>query len=356
MKKQITIILIGVITLISCNSKNTENGIINQAFLENVKTVKAVLSNQEQELLLTGKVETDPDRIISYVPLISGIVEKTHFSLGDKVRKGQPLLDMRSTELSALQAEKTTLEAEEKVAERELKTAQSLFEDKMLSEQELLEAKAKLQQIRAELSRIKSDMNMYGADKGNGIFTVHAPMSGYIIHKKASPGTMISPESDEVFTIADLSTVWVIANVYASNLLCVREGMDVEMTTFSYPNEKFHGKINALSQIFDPEERVLKARIVMDNKDLRLKPEMSMLITLKDKTAQYLIAIPSDALIFDNNQYFVVVEESMGSFAIRNVIPQGYNNKTSYIASGLLEGESVVVKNQLLIYSGLKEE
>jgi len=359
MKKRIIIILISIITLFSCNNKkveNTENSIVKDAFLENIKTFKVVLSNLEQELLLTGKVECDPDKIISYVPLISGIVEKTHFSLGDKVRKGQPLLDMRSTELSALQAEKITLEAEEKVAERELRTAQSLFDDKMLSEQELLEAKAKLQQIRAELSRIKSDMSMYGADKGNGIFTVHAPMSGYIIHKKASPGTMISPESDAVFTIADLSTVWVIANVYASNLLCVREGMDVEMTTFSYPNEKFHGKINALSQIFDPEERVLKARIVMDNKDLKLKPEMSMLITLKDKTAQHLMAIPSDALIFDNNQYFVVVEESSGSFAIRSVIPQGHNNKTSYIASGLSEGENIVVKNQLLIYSGLKEE
>jgi cobalt-zinc-cadmium efflux system membrane fusion protein len=282
MKKQITIILLGIITLISCtpNKKQETTPIIKEAFLENIKTVKVVLSDQERELLLTGKVETDPDKIISYVPLISGIVEKTHFSLGDKVRKGQPLLDMRSTELSALQAERITLEAEEKVAERELKATQAMFDDNLLSERELLEAKSKLQQIRAELGRIKSDMSMYGSDKGKGIFTVHAPMSGYIIHKKASPGTMISPDSDEVFTIADLSTVWVIANVYASNLLCVREGMEVEMTTFSYPNEKFYGRINALSQVFDPEERVLKARIVMDNKDLKLKPEMSMLITL----------------------------------------------------------------------------
>jgi cobalt-zinc-cadmium efflux system membrane fusion protein len=69
-----------------------------------------------------------------------------------------------------------------------------------------------------------------------------------------------------------------------------------------------------------------------------------------------LLAIPSDALIFDDNQYFVVVEETPGNFAIRNVIPQGHNNQTSYISSGLSEGENVVVKNQLLIYSGLKEE
>jgi cobalt-zinc-cadmium efflux system membrane fusion protein len=356
MKKQITIIVIAILT--SCApKKNIENPpSIKDAFIENIETAKVVLAPQEQELLLTGKVECNPDKIFSYVPLICGIVEKSHFSLGAQVRIGQPLLDIRSTELSALQAEKITLEAEEKLVERELKAAQAMFDDNLYSEIELLEAKSKLQQIRAALSKIKSDMSVYGSDKGNGIFTIHAPMSGYIVHKKASSGTMISPESDPVFTIADLSEVWVIANVYASNLLCVREGMEVEMNTFSYPNVKFHGKIDVMSQIFDPEARVLKARIEMDNKDLKLKPEMSMLITLKDKTLQPLVAVPSKALIFDDNQYFVVVEEPKGSFIIKNVVPQGHNQETSYIASGLIEGEKVVVKNQLLIYSELKEE
>jgi cobalt-zinc-cadmium efflux system membrane fusion protein len=349
-----------MITLISCHTgkqtENDEQNAIKQSFLENVKTVKAVLSNQEQELLLTGKVECDPDKIISYVPLISGMVDKTYFSLGDKVHKGQPLLDLRSTELSALQSEKVALEADEKVAERELKTAQAMFNDNMISEKELLEAKGKLKQIQASLDKITADMGVYGADNGNGIFTVHAPMSGYIIHKKASPGSTVSPDSDPVFTIADLSTVWVIANVYAGNLQSVREGMEVEMTSFSYPDEKFYGKIDAMSQVFDPEERVLKARIVMNNKDLKLKPEMSMLITLKDKTLVPLLAIPSDALIFDDNQYFVVVEEHTEDFAIRNVTLGGHSNKISYIKSGLQEGENVVINNQLLIYSGLKEQ
>jgi len=359
MKKPI-IILTSIIILFSCNDskkiENAEKNTIKTAFLENVKTVPAALSNQEQELILTGKVEYDPDRIISYTPLISGVIDKSYFSLGDKVQKGQPLLDIRSTELSALQMEKVSLEAEERVAARELITVQSMFDDKMLSEKELLEAKGKLKQIQAALNKINADMDVYGTDKGNGIFTVNALSSGHIVHKKASHGSTISPESDAVFTIADLSTVWVTVNVYASDLLFVREGMDVEMTTFSYPNEKFYGKINALSQVFDPDERVLKARIIMKNSDLKLKPEMSMLITLKDKTTRYTFAIPSAALIFDDNQYFVVVEESIGNFVIRNVVLQGHTGKTSYISSGLTEGEKVVVKNHLLIYTGLKEE
>ena len=358
--KKITIILTGLITLISCNNKKLENNndqsVINQSFHEKIKTVKVVLSNQEQELILTGKVDYDPDKIINYIPLISGIIEKTYFSLGDKVQKGQPLLDIRSTELSALQSEKISLEAEEKVTERELKTAQSMFDDNLISERELLEVKSKLKQIQASIEKIKSDMNVYGTAKGNGIFTVNAPMNGYIVHKKASHGSTISADNEAVFIIADLSSVWIIANVYASNLLFVREGMEVEMTTFSYPDELFHGKINSLPQVFDPEEKVLKARIIMDNKDLRLKPEMSMLVKLKDKSSRQFAAIPSDALIFDNNRYFVVVKEISGNFMIKEVVLQGHSNKISYISSGLSEGENVVVENQLLIYQGLKEK
>ena len=357
MKKIITIL--GIIILISCSNKkpkNTEKQNLNKNFLKSIETTKVILTNQEQELILTGKVECDPDKLMSYVPLFSGVVERTYFSLGDKVQKGQPLLDVRSTELSALQAEKISLEAEEKIAERELKATQAMFDDNMFSEKELLEAKGKLKQIQASIRKIKSDMSLYGSDKGDGIFTVHAPMSGYVIHKKASTGTAVSSESEPVFTIANLSTVWVIANVYAGNLLCVREGMQVEMTTFSYPNEIFRGRIDAMSQVFDSEERVLKSRIIMDNKDLKLKPEMPMLVKLKERTANLLAAIPTEALIFNSNQYFVVVKEEGGNFAIRNVIPAGNQNNLSYISSGLSEGENVVVTNQLLIFQTLKEE
>ena len=360
--KQIRVYLLitGIILILgSCNNgkkveNSEESSIINKAFLENVETFKVVFSNQEQELILTGKVEYDPDKIISYIPLISGIVDRTYFSLGDKVHLGQSLLDVRSTELTALQSEKITLEAEGKVAERELKTAQSLFDDNVLSERELLEAKSRLQQIQAELNKINSDMSIYGADKGNGIFTVHAPMSGYIVHKKASTGRMISPDSDEVFTIADLSTVWVIANVYASNLLFVREGMEVEITTLSYPDEVFYGKINSLSQVFDPEEKVLKARIVMPNNDLKFKPEMFVVVKLKNEIQQKCLSIPTDALIFDDDRYFMVSETASDKFEIVEVLLQGHYQQTSYISSGLNENDKMVVKNQLLIYSELK--
>ena len=94
----------------------------------------------------------------------------------------------------------------------------------------------------------------------------------------------------------------------------------------------------------------------MPNNDLKLKPEMSVVVRLKNEANEKTIAIPSDALIFDDNRYFVVIKESQEDFQVREVQLQGHNGSTSYIRSGLLENEEVVINNQLLIYSGLNKK
>ncbi|MDR2947740.1 MAG: efflux RND transporter periplasmic adaptor subunit [Prevotella sp.] len=354
--------IMGTISMISCLGGDTpkeediEAGKINETFLKSVKTTKAILSNRNEELTLTGKVEYDPDKIINYVSLVNGIAARTYFSLGDKVQKGQTLLDIRSADLSSLQSEAVTSESEVKIAQRELQTSQSMYEDNILSEKELLEAQAKLKQAQATHNKIQNDISVLGTNKGNGAFSIKSPMTGYIVAKNVSSGSTISTDSDPLFTVADLSTVWITANIYASNLQFVKEGMEVAITTLSYPGEIFQGRINVLSQVFDPEEKVLKARIVMSNKELKFKPEMSVVIRLKNETNAQFVSVPSDAIVFDDDRYFVIVQDATGNFKIKEIKLEGHNNKTTYIASGLLEGEEVVTKNQLLIYSGLKED
>lgn len=343
----------------SCSTKQNDSKTddkIKPEFQRTIETAEAELQSPEKDLALTGKVDYDPDKVISYIPLMNGVVTKTYFSLGDKVQKGQTLLDIRSTDINSMQAEYTSAEAELSVAEREYRSAKELYEDNMLSEKELAEAQSKLKQAKATYERAKNDMSEYNTGKGNGIFSIKSPMSGYIVDKKITTGSTISADSEPIFMVADLSTVWVVANVYAGNLTFVREGMNVEIQTLSYKDEIFKGKINNLSQVFDSDEKVLKARIKLENKDLKLKPEMSAVINLKDKGAYNLIAIPSDALIFDNDKNYVVVEEAPKRYSVREVKLQGHNGKTTYISSGINQGEKVVVKNQLFIYSGEKEE
>jgi len=342
-----------------CSENKKESGDqntqIKQAFLDDIKTVTTAYHNMREDLMLTGKVDYDPERVVSYVPLISGIVERTYFNLGDKVQKGQALLDIRSMELSEMQTELIAREGEFKIAEREWITARSMYQDGMFSEKDLLEAETKKEQAIAALNKAKSDLLVYGTINQDGTFRITSPMSGYVVDKKVVTGSHVSSDAEALFVIADLSHVWVIANVYAGNLMFVREGMEVEIMAYSYPEDKMNARINALSQVFDPEEKVLKARIFVDNKDLRFKPEMSVTVKLKNETGNSLIAIPGDALVFDDDRYFVVLEESEGVFAYREVTRAGHHGSTTYISAGLSENERVVVRNQLLIYSDLKD-
>lgn len=349
------------ISFSSCSGENKEENSDKQekfvpAFLSSVKTIKVTSETRKETLTLTGQVEYNSDKVINYLPLVGGTVGRVYFSLGDNVKKGQTLLEIHSTELSSLQSEQGSLLSEIKVIEREVKSAREMFKDKMLSEKELLETESKLKQLQTSLGKVQTDMQLFGSDKGNGIFSLTAPMTGYIVAKNITSGSTVSSDGESLFTIADLSIVWVVFNVYASNLQLVKEGMDVSFTTLSYPDEIFEGKVSLLSQIFDPVDKVLKARIVISNNDLKLKPGMSVVVDLKNETDKKNIAIPSDALIFDNNQYFVVIKDIEGNFHTREVTLQGHNGQLTYIRSGLSEGEDVVVSNQLLIHSKLNKK
>lgn len=363
MKKLIVIcfVVTGMIFFMTgCKENRAETieatGKIDTAFLENVKTVKAGFSNQIQEISLTGKIDYDPDKIVNYVPLVNGVVERTYFSTGDKVQKGQKLIDFRSTELSSLYSDFVILEAEVKVAEREMERVRSLYEDNMLSEKEYFEAQSKLRQTQASLQKTRTDMAVFDINDESGTFSIKSPMTGYIVEKNVASGSTISSGSEPLFIVADLSTIWVIANIYAGDLGFVHEGMEASFTILSYPGETFHGKINNISQVFDPEEKTLKARIIMKNDEFKFKPEMTTLVKLKNENNIKLISIPDDAVIFDNNKYYVVIETSSGNFDIRGINIHGHSKGNTYVLSGIDENENIVIKNQLLIYAGLNNK
>jgi cobalt-zinc-cadmium efflux system membrane fusion protein len=333
---------ISLLFLTACGQRGQNNtsteGVIPEAFLKEVVTVKASLQQLQKEFMLTGKVTADPNKTINYSSLISGIVVKSYFTLGDRVSKGQAMIDIRSAELSSLQSELT-------IAQRNLKSLQTQLESGLVAERDVVEA-------RSTFEKLQADLALYGESKGNGIFSINAPMSGYVIGKYGNAGSTVSAESEPLFSIADLSTIWVIANIYAGNLQFIKEGQNVEVTTVAYPKEVFKGKINFISQVFDPEDKALKARIVLPNQGLKLKPEMSVSVKILNESNTQMVSIPSNAVIFDNNRYFVVTGNK--DFKIREIVPFDHHNGITYISEGLESDEEVVTKNQLLVYNEIK--
>jgi len=327
---------------------------IPEALREKIRTDTVVMAPVTEARSLTGEVAYNPDKVLHYISLVSGVITQTWFSLGDYVRQGQVLAELKSTELSGLVSEQKTLESRLSVARRSLDAAQAMYRDGIASEKDLLEAKSQEQIVRAELEKVSTSLSFFSPGKQPETFLIRAPGSGFIVDKNITSGIQITAGNGPLFTVSDLANVWITANVYAGDLAYVKENMPVVLRSSAYKDETFTGTIRALSQVFDAEEKVLKARIVMDNPGLQLKPGMFMDVIVKKETGEQALRVPEKALIFNDNKDYVVVYKSDCDTEIREVEILAKSNDDVYISKGLQAGERVISRNHLLIFEALQ--
>ena len=161
--------------------------------------------------------------------------------------------------------------------------------------------------------------------------------------------------STNLFTLSDLSKVWIIANVYESDISSISENEKVEVSTISYPGKIFQGKIDKVYNVLDPDNKTMKVQIQLDNSDYLLKPEMFAAATVHQVTKERMLAVPASAVIFDRNQYWVMVYRNKCDIETRNLNIVSSNLTDSYVRSGVSEGEIVIVNRQLLIYNAMNQ-
>lgn len=303
---------------------------------------------------LTGAVEPNPDKVIHFVSLVGGIISNTYFSLGDNVVKGQVLAELRSAELLELQSQLATIVSRITVADKKLQSVQLMFDDGIASQKDLLEAQSERDVLKAEKEKINANLSLFSASPEKGVFQIKSPATGIITAKSITAGAQISAEGEPLFTISDLSEVWVLVNIYASNVKNIEEGMEVNIKTLSYPDELFRGKITAISQILDAEARVVKARVILQNTDLKLKPGMLVDVTALKQLNNEALSISTVAMVFDNNQNYVVVYRGDCELEIRQVEFITRSNGITFLSGGLDEGEKIISKNHLLVYEQIK--
>ncbi|WP_312185725.1 efflux RND transporter periplasmic adaptor subunit, partial [Sphingobacterium sp.] len=150
--------------------------------------------------------------------------------------------------------------------------------------------------------------------------------------------------------------VWASINIYANNLPYVKKGAHVRISTLAYKGEYFEGYIDQVANFFDPEERVVKARVRLLNKDMRLKPGMSVDVLVDkvgDGNKQELLAIPKDAIILHNNQNFVVIYKSDCDLSVKAVDIVSENETYAFVENGLAEGDRVLTENELIVFDEL---
>ncbi|MBO0950339.1 efflux RND transporter periplasmic adaptor subunit [Fibrella forsythiae] len=320
--------------------------------------------NPENELVLNGTVTFDQDNVVRVFPLVSGNVEKANVTLGVYVKKGQDLAVIRSGDISNYvnnyQADKADLE----VAQQAVKNTEAQYKAGFASQTDLITARNNLKKAQEELGRSTNVLRVYGganANNGQPYFTVKAPISGYIVEKNVNTGQDLrSDNQNPLYTISSLQRIWVMANVYEQDIPQIKQGEAVDVQLLAYPDRTFRGHIDNVSNVLDEQARVLKVRIVLDNKEGLLKPDMFATIhvhignTGGGMTGNSL-AVPQKAVVFDRDHYYVVVQTGKDKYDVREVTVQKNTSRYAFVEGNIRPGETVITEGSLLLYNDLTD-
>jgi len=351
-----------ILVLTACQQKQEFKSVRKEAFCldekfkENIQIETVKKETVTEGIHLTGSIEANPEKVVHFASLVNGIVSKINFSFGDFVSKGQVLAELQSVELSSLQAEREVLNAQIETAKTDLEAKKQLFKDGISSNKELAEAQNHLRMLESERQKTENNLRLYSASNEKDVFQIKAPTSGIITAKNINTGSTVTDNGEILFSVSDLNSVWTMANVYATDISSVKKGMEVEIKTISYPDEVFRGKIDLISQVLDEDAKVLKARITLDNKDLRLKPGMIADIVALKKSNENAVAVPTSCIVFFNDKNHVLVYKNDCEIEARKVEILAKRNGTTYLKNGVNESEKIIVKNQLLIFEAVNNE
>lgn len=319
----------------------------------------AKTATMKDELNLSGEVSFDDNNVVKVFPFSSGQVLEVKVSLGDKVTKGQTLAVLRSADVAGNYTDLTSTQADLSISKRQLSQAEYLYKNGISSERDYTEAKENYNKAVAASRKIQSQIaiNGGGNTSASGSLVVRAPESGYIVEKNVTQGSFIRQDNNgSMFTISNMKDVWIWANVFESDISKVKQGYDAKVTTLAYPGKVFSGKVNEISSVLDPDNKVMKIKIALPNPDMLLKPEMFTSVTITNSENKQAVSVPKAAVVFDNSKYFVVVYNSACNLKVRQVNVIKSVDDISYISSGLQPGDRVISKNQLMLYDALIAE
>ena len=304
-----------------------------------------------ETLVVTATIHPDQDRLARVAPRIEGRIVSAPAKLGDRVRAGQPLATLDSVEVGQSHAAWMQAQAELRIAEADFKRAESLNAEEIIPRKDYLRAQADRDKAAAALRAAADRLRLLGGTPGasgsnDSGFTVVAPFAGTVIEKKVTLGELASP-SQTMYTIADLSRVWIQAALPEAALAKVRVGANARVTVPAYPGQTFSGRVGHIGAMLDKDTRTVAARIEVANLDGRLKPEMFATATIEVAGApggkpSAVISLPDAAIVLLEGVPTVFVFEH-GAYEARQVEPGERITGRTVLKSGVTAGEQVVV-------------
>lgn len=317
--------------------------------MSHVQVVTVEPSNLPRVLRLTGAVSYNAFNTTPVITQVGGPVSRLLAVPGQRVKKGQALLEVSSPDYSLLFASYVKARDTFRVADKNYDRAKDLYEHHAIAERDLLSAESDRIQAQADLNAALLGLKILGIPKPEDLekaptaeIPLYAPIDGEIVERDVAPGQLLQAGVTQAFIISDMSSVWVLANIYQSDLADVKVGDEVSVQTDSYP-DAFHGRISFISPALDPNTRTLQARIVVENPGEKLKNNMYVTATVNAGSTRNAIAVPDASVLRDDeNQPFVYVATGSNQFGRRPVdIGPSQGGKTQ-ITKGLSPGDKVV--------------
>lgn len=309
-----------------------------------IKVQKLELQEKVEQVVVTATIQANQDRLAHVAPRVPGRIIKVSANLGDKVKTGQPLALLDSIELGEARSNYLQTASEAAVAQAGFDRAQRLQADNIIPEKEFLRARAEHEKARAALRAAGDKLHMMGVNPeklAGSTFPLTAPFAGTVIEKKAVLGEL-APIDQSLFTVADLSTLWIESDLFEKDLGKVKVGAQASVVIAAYPGEVFKGRLTYISSTMDRETRTVKARVEVPNPDGKLKPEMFATVAIGTGASAKALLVPEDAVLLLQGQPTVFVAEN-GGFESRAIEVGERTQGYVVLKSGVAAGESVVV-------------
>jgi len=318
--------------------------------------IEAVVEREIADVFaVAGKVQFDEERVARIVVPLGGQVIDLRVKVGDAVRRGDTLCAINSREAAASVGEYIEARKDVELAEKTAAMTEDLFAHEAASRIAMQQAQSDLAKARSRAARTEESLRVLGLNprddlaEFNGRLPITAPLTGIVIDRRVTAGQFVQSDGTPIMTIADLSTVWVIGDVFERDLQRVSPGQTASITTAAYPGETFHGRVNYISDSIDAATRTAKVRVSVANPGGRLKPEMFASVSLDLEAHNRVMLVPADAVFTEDGRAFVYTEVGSGTFARRAVDVSQSEGPLRRVLAGLRPGDRVVVDGALLL-------
>jgi membrane fusion protein, heavy metal efflux system len=323
-----------------------------------IQTMTVKSAAVPEYLELAAHIEADPTRVVHVFAPAGGRITELKVRPWERVEKGQTLALLESGDLARAMADFHKSVADNDVKQKQLTRSEDLLAHHALAEKDFQQAQADAQSSKATLEAAREQILLFGMDpdKAASQLRVSAPRSGVVLDVGASQGEF-SKSLDApmpLCTIADISTVWALGDVYEKDLNAVKSGQDALITLNAYPDQHLSGKISVVSDTVDTVTRTLHVRVILANNDGRIKPAMFGSIRILRSTSQGIL-VPTAAVIREGTEAYVFVGKGNGKYERRNVKLARTFDGSIEITSGISAGDTIVSEGALLLREGAQD-